>query len=86
MSATQSDDSIPIPMEDALVHTDEYPFCDDPSCWCHEDETLIAEIAAQVEGGLLTPEEATDLVNGRTRSRFSAHQEMRQGMHPFLCS
>jgi RNA polymerase sigma factor (sigma-70 family) len=45
-------------MEDEPVHTDEHPFCDNPACWCHEDETLIAEVAAQVEGGLLTPEEA----------------------------
>jgi hypothetical protein len=83
---TQSNDPVPIEMEDELVHTDEHLFCDDPTCFCHEDETLIAQIAAQVEDGLLTPEEATDLVNGRTRSRFSAHQEMRQGAHPFLCS
>lgn len=64
---TYSNDPIAIPMEDDPVHTDEYPFCDDPTCSCHEDQTLIAEVAAQVEGGLLTPEEATGLVNGRTR-------------------
>lgn len=64
---TYSNDPIPIEMEDDPVHTSDQPFCDDPTCSCHEDQTLIAEVAAQVEGGLLTPEEATELVNGHTR-------------------
>ena len=57
-------DPIEIPMEDDLVHTSDHPFCPDSSCGCHEDETLIGEIAAQVEAGILTPEQATDIVAG----------------------
>ncbi len=53
-----------IPMEDDLVHTPEHPFCSDSSCGCHEDEMLINELAALVEVGALTPEQATDIVVG----------------------
>lgn len=56
---------INIPMEDSILHTDESPFCYDPSCGCHEDQTLIGGVAAQVEAGLLTPDEATNIVNGK---------------------
>jgi hypothetical protein len=58
---------IEIPMEDDLVHTSDHPFCSDGTCGCHEDETLIGEIAAQVEAGTLTPEQATDIVEGLGR-------------------
>jgi hypothetical protein len=54
-----------IPMEDDLLHTNEHPFCDDPTCGCHEDSILIGEILTQVKAGTLTPEEATDLISGK---------------------
>lgn len=57
---------IPIPMDDDLVHTTETPFCPDSSCGCHEDATLIGKIATQVEAGLLTPQEATNIVAGKS--------------------
>lgn len=55
-----------IPLEeDDLLHTLTDPFCFvDPSCPCHEDPVLIAEVAVQVENGLLTPIEATRLIKG----------------------
>ena len=56
---------IPIPMEDDLVHTDHDPFCSDPTCPCHEDPDLLAEVAQQVDVGLLNPAEATRLMQGR---------------------
>ena len=63
------DRSIPIPMEDDLVHTAENPVCDDPTCPDKDDEELLAEYAQQlapyVQDGLLTPDEATRLVQGR---------------------
>ena len=59
------DQPIVIPMEDDLVHTDHDPFCSDPTCLCHEDPDLLADVAEQVEGGLLTPDEATRFVQGR---------------------
>ncbi len=54
-----------IPTEDDPIHTDHDPFCSDPSCPCHEDAALIDLVAQQVEGGLLTPAEATHFVQGR---------------------
>lgn len=56
-----------VPAEDDgdLVHTAERPFCGDGSCGCHEDETLIEEVAYLVSAGKLTPDEATDLIAGR---------------------
>jgi hypothetical protein len=32
-----------IPMEDDLVHTDERPFCGDPTCPCHEDAWHVGD-------------------------------------------
>lgn len=59
--------AIPIPMEDELLHTDASPFCYDPSCACHEDHALaIAQVADAVQAGLLTPEEASAFVAGKT--------------------
>ena len=59
------DRPIPIPMEDDLVHTEHDPFCSDPTCPCHEDDTLIDSVAQQYEDGLFTPEEATRFTQGR---------------------
>ena len=51
--------------ESDLIHTKHYPFCSDPTCLCHEDDTLIDAVAQQVKDGLLTPDEATRFVQGR---------------------
>ena len=53
-------------MEDPLVHTDEHPFCSDPTCPDKEEPQLLAEVAQLVQDGLLTPEEATNYVMGKT--------------------
>ncbi len=63
--------SVPIlvPVEDDLLHSEAYPFCAlDPTCGCHEDPLLIAEVANAVNEGLLTPDEATDFVAGKMLS------------------
>jgi hypothetical protein len=56
-------------MEDDLVHTAENPVCGDPTCPDKTNEELLAEYAGQiapyVQDGLLTPDEATRLVQGR---------------------
>jgi hypothetical protein len=57
---------IVIPMEDNLVHTDHDQFCSDPTCPCHEDPELLADVAWAVEQGLLTPDEATRVAQGKT--------------------
>jgi hypothetical protein len=58
---------IPIPLEDEhdLVHTDDSPFCLDPSCPDKEDKDAIDAVAQIVENGLMTPAEATRFVQGR---------------------
>lgn len=58
--------AIPIPMEDDPLHHDLSPFCCDPSCPCHEDPTLIEPVAQAVSEGLLTAEEASAFVAGKT--------------------
>lgn len=50
-----------------MRHSQEAPFCPifiDPTCPCREDPILIAEVAAQVEEGLLTSSEATRVTRG----------------------
>jgi len=53
-------------MEDDLIHTPESPFCSDTTCPCREDPLLLAELDQQVTDGLLTPDEATAIVLGKT--------------------
>lgn len=50
---------------DYCLHIPEKPFCYDEGCSCHEDDVLITEVSLHVQDGLLTPDEATDFVNGR---------------------
>jgi hypothetical protein len=60
------DRSIPILMEDDLLHTDHDPFCSDPHCPCHNDPDRIAQVNQHYQDGLLTPDEATNYVLGKT--------------------
>lgn len=58
---------IPVIPVDSKDHTDKHPFClTNPDCPCHEDLDNIAPIAQAVNDGLLTPNEATNYVMGRT--------------------
>ena len=62
------DNFIPVFPEDEsdMLHRHGNPFCHiDPSCGCHEDSILIAEVAKFVANGEMTPQEATDFVNGK---------------------
>ena len=47
-------------------HTDSKPFCWNSSCNCHEDHDALSQVNQYIQDGLLTPEEATNLVNGKT--------------------
>ena len=33
-------------MEDELIHTDEHPECDDPTCYCHGESSSVELIIA----------------------------------------
>jgi hypothetical protein len=62
------DNFIPIiPMEDDpwASHTDDHPFCWDKTCLCHEDQELLIRVNEDVTTGLLTPDEAATLIQGR---------------------
>ncbi len=61
------DNFIPVIPTSDKQHTDEHPFClTNPTCPCHEDANLIEPIAQAVHDGLMTSDEATDFVMGRT--------------------
>jgi hypothetical protein len=62
---TFGDNFIPVIPVEELEHTPEKPFCWNVGCPCHEDQELISEVAALVENGLLTQEEATNFVAGK---------------------
>jgi hypothetical protein len=51
---------------DEIIHTDEHPFCSDPTCPCKSDQEAIQVVAQQVTDGLLTPCEADRLYRGQT--------------------
>jgi hypothetical protein len=63
----KQDQSIVIPVEDVILHTEESLFCVvDPTCRCHEDPELLAAIADAVNDGLLTPYEASLVIASKT--------------------
>ena len=62
----KQDRPIIIPVEDDILHTQESPFCDHPMCPCHEDSELLSDVALAIDQGLLTPDEATRVVMGKT--------------------
>ena len=47
-------------------HTADKPFCPEPSCNCHEDSDAIAQVNEYVQEGLMTPDDATRFVQGKT--------------------
>ena len=55
-----------IPVEDAPLHTAEKPFCWDSTCGCHTDQQLFLETQQFVTDGVITPDEATLFIAGKT--------------------
>ena len=56
-----------IVLVESTYHTEDNPFCfADPQCPCHEDQAAIQRVAHWVREGLMTPEEATNFILGRT--------------------
>ena len=58
------DDEYTVDIVDAPQHTPGH-MCWDTKCPCHEDQEIIGSINEYVRDGLLTPENATDIVKGR---------------------
>jgi hypothetical protein len=52
--------------EHELLHTADHPFCWNSTCECHEDQEAILAVQQYILDGLMTPDEATLFVSGRT--------------------
>ena len=56
-----------IVLVESTYHTEETPFCfSDPGCPCHRDRQAIEQVNTWVQQGLMTDDEATNFVLGRT--------------------
>src|SRR5713226_4346510 len=76
------DRPIPVPTEDNPVHTNHDPLCSDSTSPDTVDSTLLAQVAQQLQDGLLTPEEATRFVQGRQLSPCLAEKEQPDVLEP----
>lgn len=60
------DNFIPVIPMDCVIHTPDNPFCRDRTCPCHEnDEEAIKKVYQAYQGGLITAQDATDIIMGR---------------------
>jgi hypothetical protein len=57
---------VPVGDIDYEPHSDEFPFCWDPTCPDKEDQSEIQEVAQHVTDGLMTPDEASQHYYGRS--------------------
>ena len=60
------DNFIPVIPDTNICHTKEHQFCGDPTCICYEDNDAITELAQAIREGLLTPDDATRIIKGKT--------------------
>jgi hypothetical protein len=72
---------IAIPMEDPIIHTDDYPFCSDVHCPCHDiqDGQYYELIARPLLDGLMTADEANRLYFGEQPFPYLSHDDIDQG-------
>ncbi len=67
MTTNQTHPTQPIPIPvDELIHTDEHPFCYSDPCLCHEDPDAIAQVHQYYLDGLVSADDATRIVQGKT--------------------
>jgi hypothetical protein len=59
------DNAIPVIPVDNIIHSSQTPFCDDPSCYCHENEDNINMVDGAFQDGIITANEASDIVGGK---------------------
>jgi hypothetical protein len=60
------DNFIPVVPTTQPLHTEEHPFCGDPTCLCYKDKDTLTELDQAIRDGLLTVEDATRIVQGKT--------------------
>lgn len=58
------DNFIPVLPVDHATHTLDNPFCDDPTCPCHDDPDNIEMVNQAYEDGIVSAEDASDIVKG----------------------
>lgn len=57
------DNFIPAVPTDRIIHTDKHPNCSDRECHCYDG--LKAELQQQYQDGLVSPGDATRILEGR---------------------
>ncbi len=60
------DNFIPVVPTTQPLHTEEHPFCGDPTCPCTEDTDALTELDQAIRDGLITPDDATRILAGMT--------------------
>jgi hypothetical protein len=60
------DNFLPVVPDVQLLHTKEHPFCGDPTCICYEDPENREQLAQAITDGLLTADDATQIIRGKT--------------------
>jgi hypothetical protein len=52
--------------EEHPLHTQEQPFCGDPTCICYVDKDNIAAINDAINAGTITADDAQRIIKGQT--------------------
>jgi hypothetical protein len=60
------DNFIPVIADTRPLHTQESPFCGDPTCPCYEDQQNRELLTQAIKDGLITPDDATQIMKGKT--------------------
>jgi len=60
------DNFVPVVPDAQPLHTEEYPFCGDPTCPCSEDKDVLTELDQAIRDDLITPDDATRIIAGKT--------------------
>jgi len=61
-----ADNFIPVIPEATRIPIPEHPFCGDPTCICYEDQDAITELDQAIRDGLITVDDATCIIQGKT--------------------
>ncbi len=61
-----ADNFIPVIPDPQPLHTPEHPFCGDPTCPCYGDNDNIAAINDAINDGIITADDATRIIKGKT--------------------
>ncbi len=60
------DNFVPVVPDEHPLHTQEQPFCGDPTCICYGDKDNIAAINDAINAGTITADDAQRIVKGET--------------------